>query len=256
MTTPVLPIKDRDPAWEPGRWHAVNADREIPTFVYRVTRDGIFVQGEPSERRTKGEPSTLRRIHDEYGDLILHACSILEKHYGALGAPCNGLAPPPDVLVAGMIGAESKGLRAAERGEAHLGDVSIGLTQTLTATAHDLARRVAPVVQSALGIGSAADEKTLPQGGNVDRWRAILTNPQCAISLGALYLKLANQRQDLKYDPVLCYSAYNAGSARASATTPWGVHYYRKQLPDGRWADAMNNFAAWYGDACAVWHTK
>jgi soluble lytic murein transglycosylase-like protein len=148
-----------------------------------------------------------------------------------------------------MIGAESRGTLTAEREEAHLKDFSIGLTQTLTATAFDLAAR-AP---GELGLKAITRLKPMPQGGDLAEWQAILRQPFYAIRLGALYFDIANKQYDIQFDPVLCYAAYNAGSPRENLENPWGLHYYRKKLPDGRWADAMDNFSRWYGDAVHVY---
>ena len=91
------------------------------------------------------------------------------------------------------------------------------------------------------------------KGGDLDEWRAILRQPRIAIRLGALYFSIANAQHDLQMDPVLCYAAYNAGSPRFSDKTPFGVHYYRKKLDDGRWADAMTNFLRWHNDSVAAY---
>lgn len=221
-------ITDRD-EWSPERWHSAHND----CHVWKCTDEGILVRGEKGPRRTKGEPKTLTRILAGYGDLIDAACVI------------TGV---PRLLLAALIATESGGRPDAERHEPSLKDVSIGLTQTLTATA----RQLAATASSALGLSAVAVLEAVPLGGNEDLWRTILNKPKISISLGACYLQTANAQWDIKWDPILCYAAYNAGSPRATDKRPWGVYYYRKTLADGRIADAMNGFAAWYGDACAV----
>ena len=219
--------------WSPREWHSVSAATE-QNHVWRQISEGLEVEGEDGPRRTRGEPITLRRIITDYGNEISEACGILGV---------------PEQLVAGMIGAESKGLPTAERREGHLNDASIGLTQTLTNTAFGLAAQAPPE----LAIKAITKLKPLPRGGDLAEWQSILRQPRYAIRLGALYFSIANDQHDLRFDPVLCYAAYNAGSPRVNLKNPWGVHYYRKQLPDGRWADAMDSFSRWYGDACAVY---
>jgi soluble lytic murein transglycosylase-like protein len=203
-------------------------------YAWRQTDEGIEVMGEKGPRRTKGEPVTLTRIVGTYGELIREACAIVNV---------------PQKLVAGMIAAESLGKPEAERAEPHLGDVSIGLAQTLTATAVHLAHDAPADLQ----LDPITQTKSLPSGGSLQRWRELLSEPRHAIRLGALYFAVANAQDDLRFDPVLCYAAYNAGSVRVNRDNPWGVHYYRKKLDDGRWADAMDSFSRWYGDACAVY---
>jgi hypothetical protein len=227
-----LPIVDHD-RWSPRRYHSV----EGADIIWRQTSEGIEVLNE-GVRRTKGEPTTLRRIVRDYGDEIADARELL-----------GGRSGPPLQLIAAMIAAESKGMPTVENDEPHLKDISIGLTQTLTATAQNLAVQ-AP---AELGLDAIAKLKPLPQGGDIDAWKQALGDPRNAIRLGALYFAIANKRHDAQYDPVICYAAYNAGSPRENPDTPWGLHYFRRVLDDGRVADAMENFVKWYGDACDVY---
>lgn len=226
--TPRLVIVDHE-GWSPRRFHSTMTGE----LVWRQTDEGIEVQGD-GVRRTAGEPITLRRIVASYGPELVDT---------------SKMSGVPQQMLAAIVAAESKGYPDAEREEPGLNDISIGLTQTLTATARDVAKR-AP---SAFGLQLLAMTKPVPEGGDVDTWRALLSQPHYAIRLAAVYVALADDAQDLQLDPVLCYAAYNAGSARVSHTTPWGIHYYRKALSDGSYADAMENFVAWYGDACYVY---
>ena len=225
---PPVPIVDQE-SWCPRRFHSV----EGAEIIWRQTDEGIEVKDE-GVRRTKGEPTTLRRIVKDYGHLIDAACEYTDV---------------PRQLVAGMIAAESRGIPTAEREEPPIKDWSIGLTQTLTATAFTLAAQ-AP---EELNVKEVTKLKPLPQGGDLAEWRGLLRQPFYGIRLGALYFSIVNRQSELKFDPVLCYAAYNAGSVRENLKNPFGLHYYRKKLPDGRWADAMENFCRWFGDACAVY---
>lgn len=219
--------------WEPRLWHKVFGAKNI----WRQTSEGIEVRGEKGPRRTKGEPSTLTRIIDTWGEQIDHACTVLNL---------------PRELMAGVIGAESKGTLDARKFEDHLSDASIGLTQVLTSTALFLAKQAPTELKLAPVLGLMP----LPQGGKESDWKPVMTNPTIAIGLGAMMLRVANDTYDCRMDPVLSYAVYNAGSLRPNDKNPWGMHYYRKYLPKHEiWADAMNSFTRWYGDACAVYAT-
>lgn len=234
-----LNIKNQEESWSPDLFHSVGSG----TIVWRQIPEGILVKTEESERRTRGEPVTLRKIVSSYGREIDYASAI---------------SSVPKQLIAGVIAAESHGNPVAERREAHLNDWSIGLTQIITATAQSLAANdmlwIGP-----LNLEEIASMKPIPRGGDLGRWRSLLGDPRNAISLAAVYLRLANDLFKLKFDPVLCYAAYNAGSPRDSTITPWGVHYYRITKARGPGvvevvADAMDSFVKWYGDACDVYN--
>ena len=67
----MIEVTDRD-TWEPERFHSVGSGQS-----WKQTYEGILVRSEASERRTKGEPSTLRRIIDDFGDEIADACQMV-----------------------------------------------------------------------------------------------------------------------------------------------------------------------------------
>lgn len=205
--------------WSPSRYHHVDGGKS----AWRVQVDGILVQGEVAPRRTKGEPVTLRRIRKRFGD---HIAQIAAR---------TGLTQQ---LLGAIIAVESGGNEKAERFEQHINDWSIGLTQTLTATAYTVANRMRfePML------------KPVPEGGDVDEWRVYLGEPYTSIELGASYLVMQNERFALRYDPVLLYASYNAGSPRPSSGNDWGLVCY-----DAHDYNALDCFAAWYGDACAVY---
>lgn len=226
----MVEIVDRD-AWSPRRFHAV---KDGVGHAWKVTDGGIWVQGEDSVRRSKGEPSTLRRIYDRFLEIIV------QVHVD------TGV---PQQLIAAAIANESGGKDGGERFEKHLNDWSIGVMQTLTNTAWGIAQR-SPSLQISQAI---LDLQPVPKGGDLETWKTLLHRPEVSISLGAQYLRILNERFDCRWDPILIYAGYNAGSPRTSGSRPWGLHYHRVSLGDGRIFDAMDTFAAWYGDACDVW---
>ena len=197
-------------------------------ITYKVTTSGILVEGEGQERRTKGQPLTLSRIMTRYIGLIRDAA---------------GEFAVSEQLIAAALANESGGHEGAEKNEKDRHDRSIGIMQLLTATAKELSRR----------IDEPFLEPSLPDGGDVERWREYLSDNDTSIRLGAYYLSWLNKEYSCKGDPVLIYAAYNAGSPRADATRPWGLHYNRVKRKDGSIFDAMDTFVNWYGDACTVW---
>lgn len=157
-------IVDRE-NWSPGRFHSVGASDAVN--VWRVAADGVRVRSEPSVRRTQGEPITLRRIVKDFGQII---------------ASVSVLVGVPRQMIAALIAIESRGHADAENDEPQLKDISIGLTQTLTATAHELARR-APKEYGLSALGKLAP---LPKGGDLSDWRFLLGNRRSpSASLGS-----------------------------------------------------------------------
>lgn len=235
-------INCEDWLWAPDKFHSVAG----APIIWKQTPRGILVHGEESERRTRGEPTTLRRIWGQYGNVLR---SVVDGVMD-LPRPCLQEFFP---LVLAVIAAESRGDPTAERHEPSRHDYSIGLTQVLTATAQDLARTAPEKLRTrVVQLADIAAEKTIPKGGSLERWRSLLQEPHNAIALAVWYLLRASS--GLQFDPVLCYAAYNAGSARENASTPWGLNYYRKVDNHGKVvADAMDSFVKWYGDACHVY---
>lgn len=82
---------------------------------------GIRIDGGPPER-TPGDPKTIRRIWQEYGDL----CARWSKHFQV-----------PVELIIATIATESSGNRSARRAEPQIRDESVGLMQTLVTTARE-----------------------------------------------------------------------------------------------------------------------
>lgn len=211
--------------------------------AWKLTDEGVLVENEDTERRTKGEPTTLTRIVEDFGDAIAEASELTDV---------------PEQLIAAVIATESGGRLVvkrrdeegnieegpAERFEAHLNDWSFGLMQTLTNTAHALALQ-AP---AKLGVEGLKAYRPVPNGGSADEWRELLSNPETSIRLGALYLARSNDRWSLEFDPIFVYATFNAGSPQppGAVGNEWGIH----GAANGK---VFDHFAAWYGDACAVY---
>jgi len=212
--------------WALEEWHS--AELTHGEHAWRVARSGIYVRDEGGlPRRTRGEPVTVTKILRAYGDAIEEAADLT-------GVPTR--------TILAMLATESGTNPKAERFEKHLNDWSFGAAQTLTATAHAMARR----------LHITSPPKAYPSDVSTElAWRSFLFEPRNSILIGVSYIAYNDERWGLLDDPVLAYAAYNAGSPRPSATNPWGVAYYRKKTSQGTY-DALDTFAAWYGDACAV----
>lgn len=216
-------VKDSD-TWALDRWHGRPNDVHGSYSQWRLGDLGIYVQGEPEARRTKGEPITARRIADQFEVHIAHWSETF-----LISAP----------MLVGLIATESGGKPEAERHEPKLGDWSIGLTQTLTATAKGVLRSFPNQIPKVTA-------ESIPAGGSLEIWRGYLRQPEVSIGLAAAYLRSLSDKSDLRDDPVLLYAAYNAGSARAAkpGANPWGIVSY---------GNALDHFTRWFGDACAVY---
>lgn len=200
--------------WSPSEFHGVAGSP--PSRRWRVAPEGILVEGEAGVRRTKGEPVTARKNWAAYREHVEHAAALYSV--------------PREVVLATLI-VESGGNAKAERHEEKIGDWSFGLMQTLTKTAS------AVIEGDTLRVWGAT-----PKLGDFDGWRAYLFDAERSIHVGARYLSRCDSGQGLKGDPILLYAAYNSGKARYD-NSPWGLLYF---------GDAMDHFAAWYGDCCAV----
>lgn len=228
-------VQDCD-VWDVRRYHRASfgppaeprADDALKR-AWKLTDEGVLVENEDTERHTKGEPKTLRRIVDTFGDAIAEA---------------SELTGVPKQLIAAVIATESYGKPDAERYEAHLNDWSIGLMQTLTGTAHALALQ-APAKLQVEGLKAYLP---IPKGGSIDDWRILLGKPEVSIGLGAHYLARNNERWQLEFDPIFVYATFNAGSPQppGAVGNEWGIHGAAN-------GGVFDFFAAWYGDACAVY---
>jgi hypothetical protein len=204
-----------------GEWTLDKFHRVVPSqlrFEPRawkvLPREGVLIAGEKTVRRSPGNPDTLKRVHTLFG-----------KVAGEFWDPGLFLA---------VIANESRGVLNCERYEERLGDYSFGPGQFLTSTAYGLlnAARVAP------------PDVPVPKGGNPGKWRTFLCEPRNSMPLIRSYLTNINRRFGLKYDPVLIYAAYNAGSPRPSLKNDWGLVTNRPET--------LDHISAWYGDAWFV----
>lgn len=214
------------------RWHAV-ASQQVGLLRYWWCIDnGVRLLGEQSVLRTAGKPATLTYIRQTYGNLIANTTVTVLF--------ADGHEDRQRVLAA-LIATESGRNPKASRWEPQLKDYSFGLTQMLT--------RTAKAFEQLAGV--ALPEKPVPAGGDVDQWRAALGDPATAIKLACAYLDYVNMQFNCQGEPMLLYSSYNSGSPRPSKNTPWGLTAYDH---DGLGPEpgALDNFARWYGDACAV----
>jgi Transglycosylase SLT domain len=98
----------------------IKPHRHFPTAVsWALTADGIAVDGAAAQG-TAGQPTTVRKIWQTYGD----RCTAAARRYGV-----------PVELIVATIATESGGDSNARRPEPKIGDESVGLMQTLVATA-------------------------------------------------------------------------------------------------------------------------
>lgn len=214
-----------DGKWEPYEFHRVHPDQVGQRkHWWAEYSEGIHLLGGDGPLRTKGQPVTLRRIAKSFGDILIDQDRGTAK------------------LIAATIAVESVGNPLAERYEKHLNDFSIGLTQTLTATAHALAKKMGD---------TSCPSKPIPKGGSIEEWRRYLRDPEVSMRLAIAYYADVDKRWNLKRDAILNYAAFNAGSPRPSKRLPWGLVYYDPDM-EGPKPGSLDRFAAWYGDACAV----
>jgi hypothetical protein len=217
------------------------------TIRWRVTDAGILIDGEAVPRRTAGEPVTCRRIVEKYADPIAQAL-VATSHVVTRR------------MMVGTVAIESGGRAEAERFEPHLHDYSIGLTQTLTATARALALQLGFPQQTvneakewrlpAKAMPAVVDKPEAP--ALLEEWRTFLRRPLNAILLCASYHRINDRHYSCGGDPVLLYAAYNSGSVMAR-DNPWGLAHFRMVNDKGVVvADALDAFVRFYNDACAV----
>lgn len=179
---------------------------------WRLTPDGVRVRGGDIER-TKGEPLTVRRIKDMWGDFIESASDEFTV---------------PSELIYATIATESGGREDALRLEpGYVNDeetphrVSAGLMQTLISTAsHALNRPIS---------------------------REDILDPEVSIEAGTAYI--ASQFNQTGYDPPLVAAAYNAGGVHVQGgiENRWKLRQY--PIGTGKHCD---RFIKWYGDALYV----
>lgn len=194
---------------------------------WTVRDDGIHVAGRDGPlRRARGQGAELARvIYEEFGDEIT--------------AAADTFGTDPRIIIA-TVCIESAGNPTASRFEKHLNDWSFGLTQTLTNTALALGRMY--------GFPRGDGEWEMPMksvrgGGDAEAWRKFLYKPLMSLSLCAGYHARNDRHFKCDGDPIVIYSAYNAGSPRFTTKNPWGLVNY---------SSALDAFAGFYGHSCEL----
>lgn len=194
-----------------SEWHNKFGGR-----YWRITDKGVETK-DAGYLRTRGKPTTVTTIWEDFGDSIEYAC--------------HEFGTPADMIVAmipieavrkndGHYDPESLRLEPGyESDEKTPHRVSPGLMQTLISTARSMARKygVLPVEE-------------------VDR--ELLFDPHYSILLGAAYI--SHQIDRYGPDPILICSGYNAGSVRKTTRNPWHLIAYGETRID--------RFAAWFND--------
>jgi hypothetical protein len=185
----------------------VKPHRHFPDSVsWALSLRGISIEEAPAQG-TPGKPTTVRTIWQRYGAL----CAAAAKQYGV-----------PVELIVATIAAESSGDPNARRPEPRINDESVGLMQTLVATARN-----------------ATGRKNLRSDDLLD--------PRTSIEAGTAYI--AQQRSSTWFDPPLVAAAYNAGSLR------------RDEADANRWklvchprgtGKHIDKFVAWFSDCMVV----
>ncbi len=217
--------------WEQRRFHG----RELAAVDedwhhWRVAAEGILVFGEDEVRRTPGTPLGMRKLVESYADIILASADRFDV---------------TEQFLAALIASQSGGDERAEQLDERANDWGIGLVQMHTATARQTARNRPHEFPT-------VTPEPFPAGGVVEVWRGVLRDPVTATGLGAAWAHDATARLDLRGDPVLLFCAYETGGI-TEADNAWGVAH-RRQLEAGIVvSDSLDDFVAWYGDACAVY---
>ena len=181
--------------------------RHFPDGVsWALSPRGILIDEAPAQG-TPGKPTTVRTIWQRYGQL----CVAAAKQYGV-----------PVELIVATIATESSGDANARRQEPRINDESVGLMQTLVATARN-----------------ATGRKNLRSGDLLD--------PRTSIEAGTAYI--AQQRTTTWYDPPLVAAAYNAGSLRRDEADAnrWKLVCF----PRGT-GKHIDKFVAWFSDCMVV----
>lgn len=209
-----------DKDWRPEVFHFVANSKHKRAWRLKFG-EGIQVFGEDGVRRTKGAPTTLRKVVRNYMQVVSTALTSF----------------PDEYMLLAIIANESRGNANAERYEKRINDWSFGLCQLLTGTAYGLLKE----------CNLKAPAAPIPKGGSVDAWRKFLCDPNTNIVLAASYLSRLNHKFKCKGDPILLYACYNAGSPRPATKNQWGLIGNDNTEPD-----TFDHIAGWYGDACYV----
>ncbi len=187
------------------------------TRRWKLTTQGLLLQGEDTPRRTAGTPRTATAAWQHFGP--------------AMQAAAREFGVPVELLLA-IACTESGGRPNAIREEA-------GFTSD-AATPH----RVSPgLMQTLISTARAA-----LRDDSLDRAR--LLDAATSLRAGAAYLRgqAIAGRNPTGFDPPLAGAAYNAGSLRASTGNAWGL-VQTTYAPDRAYADMLVGFL---NDAFAV----
>jgi hypothetical protein len=233
-----------DKDWVPEKFHGVHRDL-VGTHKHwwrlREHTDevpGVIVLGEDKPRRNLTADRVVLKIRDRYPSELAKALMLPvanEYEYGATDQFWRA-------MILAVIATESGGNPQAQRFEPKIGDWSIGLMQTLTATAAGIEPKIG-TFRAGDGGPVRLPKTSVPKGGDAKEWEKALSDPLASVLLGSALLLHQNERLDLRSDPVLLYAAYNAGSARVSPRTPWGLVYY---------GTAMDSFVKFFNAAEAL----
>jgi peptidoglycan L-alanyl-D-glutamate endopeptidase CwlK len=209
---------------------------------WRVSAQGVHVDGAAAVERTPGEPQTCRRICE------LFAAQIIERSIE--------FAIPPELIVM-TIATEAAAYRssgytgpATFRWEAHVevkdapppyrGDYSVGPMQTLATTARALIRRNA-LNYDALAVFPAYRFRPAAPPEAIDGY-----TPAINIHIGCA--EIASRLANTGLNPILVAAAYNSGGVYdASKSTK-----YRNRWNLRSHGNHLDRAAKWYGDACSV----
>lgn len=188
---------------------------------WRYECDGtISIERMSGTPRTKGEPTTMRRLETDYGEHIAEA----SERFGISTATIASVIILESVPIKGSFSRNPNSYRWEER----IQEPSVGLMQTLVSTAR--------AMDKYYKLGLAPNGKTLK-------------DPRTSILLGTAYLARQAERYETT-DGVLLQAAFNAG----------GVYYSKfSKGPDGKpvpneWhmrthaADRTERFIKWHND--------
>jgi hypothetical protein len=185
----------------------VKPHRHFPDSVsWALSLRGISIEEAPAQG-TPGKPTTVRTIWQRYGAL----CAAAAKQYGV-----------PVELIVATIATESSGDPNARRPEPRINDESVGLMQTLVATARN-----------------ATGRKILRSDD--------LFDPRTSIEAGTAYI--AQQRGSTWFDPPLVAAAYNAGSLRRDEAD---ANRWKLVCHPRRTGKHIDKFVAWFSDCMVV----
>jgi hypothetical protein len=193
------------------QWHNQFGGR-----YWRVTYEGVETK-DAGLLRTRGEPVTVQKLWDDFGDSIYHAVK-------ELGCPADMVVAmiPIEAIRLSTGHYDPKSLRL-EPG--YISDektphrVSPGLMQTLISTAKGMARKYRLVPEE-----------------SVDR--DLLLDAHYSILLGSAYI----QHQIDRYapDPPIICGAYNAGSLRRTNRHSWRILTYGETR--------LDRYIMWFND--------